>query len=381
MYDPKDQSSKAELWYYDYITVIFVVSYFLEDLIDIFGRYRNFFSSFWNTYSLLNHTLFVLGGCLEFYGFKKMDVDGYGDNRAIVSGNHVVNVGATFVSIAASMSFFSTVRFLLLHRKLGPVVVCIIRVLKDTAIIFVLFFIIYVSFAIGTYSMFKPFTLSHNNITVDGFKMKADDLANVKGLFSAMFWRLFDPGENDLASIIKIELVNGTNIKEDGEVSMQFSHFVGLAFWAVYQAILVILLVNIFIAMMNTTYMNVSQHADLEWKYSKSYYQVQFLTPRAVLPPPFRLIYYYAKLMYRTKSNEALKADRGPETRKYINLLHKLVRIKKKSDEEKSIQEDFNDLRQDIQNIVSDKQKTMQLEIHELKEMIVELKNYVKLDY
>ena len=55
-YDPKDQSSKAELWYYDYMTVIFVVSYFFEDLVDIFGRYRNFFSSFWNTYSLL-HTL------------------------------------------------------------------------------------------------------------------------------------------------------------------------------------------------------------------------------------------------------------------------------------------------------------------------------------
>merc|ERR1719318_784849 len=159
----------------------------------------------------------------------------------------------------------------------------------------------------------------------DGFKMKADDLANVKGLFSAMFWRLFDPGENDMATIIKTNGTNETNGMEEGEVSMQFSHFVGLAFWAVYQGILVILLVNIFIAMMNTTFMEVSQSADLEWKYSKSYYQVQFLAPRAVLPPPFRLIYYIAKLRYWIKSAEAFEDDREPKNREYMFLLHKLV--------------------------------------------------------
>ena len=125
--------------------------------------------------------------------------------------------------------------------------------------------------------------------------------------------------------------------------------------------------------------MKVSQRADLEWKYSKSYYQVQFLAPRAVLPPPFRLIYYYAKLMYRTKSKEALKADRETKIREYIVLLHKLVTTKKKSDEENSIQDDFSDLRQDIHNIVSDKQKAMHSEIHELKELIVGLKNEMRL--
>merc|ERR1719318_173974 len=116
-------------------------------------------------------------------------------------------------------------------------------------------------------------------------------------------------------------MMNTTFMKvsmEEGEVSMQFSHFVGLAFWAVYQGILVILLVNIFIAMMNTTFMKVSERADLEWKYSKSYYQVQFLAPRAVLPPPFRLIYYIAKVMYWIKSDKALEDDGETKNIHYI---------------------------------------------------------------
>ena len=49
-----------------------------------------------------------------------------------------------------------------------------------------------------------------------------------------------------------------------------------------------ILLINILIAMMNTTYTRVWEQADKEWKYSKTFYQVEFLEARAILPPPFR---------------------------------------------------------------------------------------------
>ena len=52
---------------------------------------------------------------------------------------------------------------------------------------------------------------------------------------------------------------------------------------------------------MNTTYQRVWTNADLEWKYSKSYYQSYFLVPSATLPGPLLPLYYLAKFLYRTK--------------------------------------------------------------------------------
>merc|ERR1719499_2390340 len=138
-----------------------------------------------------------------------------------------------------------------------------------------------------------------------------------------MFWRVFDPGEPGLASINKNDVL-----------SLEFSHFMGIAFWAIYQATVVITLINILIAMMNNTFLKVSEHADLHWKYSKSYYQVQFLAPRAVLPAPFRFVFYFAKLMryLRQKLSCCVEAEMIREgedkDRKYLELLLKLVKSK-----------------------------------------------------
>eukprot|EP00090_Calanus_glacialis_P013538 TRINITY_DN22207_c0_g1_i1.p1 TRINITY_DN22207_c0_g1~~TRINITY_DN22207_c0_g1_i1.p1 ORF type:complete len:454 (+),score=63.52 TRINITY_DN22207_c0_g1_i1:134-1363(+) len=385
MYDPKDTVELSVLWSYDIITIIFVFSYFFEDIIDIFRRKWTSFSSFWSFYSLVNHSLFMLGGLLSAYGFWQLK----DSNRAILSGNNPVNVGSTFVSMAASMAFFRICRWFLLQRTLGPVVVCIIKVLRDAFHIFLLFLIIFVSFAIGTFSMFKTFKLNSDSRPHDNsFQMeKEQSLAHVKSLFSAMFWRVFDPGEPELASI-----VNATSIKSDGKnyddlLSLDFSHFMGLAFWAIYQATIVILLINILIAMMNTTYTKVSEHADLHWKYSKSYYQIQFLAPRAVLPPPFRFIYYFAKFMRFLKGKctcckgayccdsaaKDVKEDKEKKNKEYRDLLQKLVKTKQHSDYENSIQDDFRDLRQDIQNTVSDKVKPVHEEMNELQRMMKEL--------
>jgi len=387
MIDPKDTADKSDFWFYDIMTIIFVINYFIEDVIDIFRRKWTFFSSFWSFFSLINHSLFVVGGFMSGYGFWKLDHD----NRANISGNHPVNIGSTFISLAASMAFFRIVRWFLLHRTLGPVVVCIIKVLKDAFHIFLLFCIIFVAYAIGTFSMFKTFTLKRDNGTNEtNFKMeKEQNLAKVQTLISAMFWRVFDPGEPGLATIVNSTTVDGEEVEV---VSLQFSHFMGIAFWAIYQATIVILLINILIAMMNTTYTKVSEHADLHWKYSKSFYQVQFLAPRAVLPPPFRVLYYFAKLMRFLKSKcrccracccggnetEYLKENRENKNNEYLKLLLKLVEAKQHSDYENSIQDDFRDLRQDIQNIVSDKLKSVHEENNELKKIMIELKNEIR---
>ena len=186
-----------------------------------------------------------------------------------------------------------------------------------------------------------------------------------------------------LASILYYDPMSDDNA---GERSLEFSHFMGIAFWAIYQAIVVILLINILIAMMNTTFSKVYEDADCQWKYSKSYYQVQFLAPRAVLPPPFRIFYYFAKFIRYLKTQnywpqcscgdaaiEYEREDREEKRKEYLNLLFKLVQTKQHSDVEHSVEDNFKDLRQDIQNMISDKQKYVNSEMDDLKMMILKL--------
>ena len=107
-----------------------------------------------------------------------------------------------------------------------------------------------------------------------------------------MYWRVFDPGQPEYVIINNCTDTEPDNCPKDeidiDKVSVEFSHMMGKIMWAWFQVIVVILLLNILIAKMNTTLMKIWEHADMEWKYSKSFYQVEFLSNEAILPIPFR---------------------------------------------------------------------------------------------
>ena len=87
-------------------------------------------------------------------------------------------------------------------------------------------------------------------------------------VLSQMFWLVFN-GDGSSQRIQHRTAVDNTM-----EFSKEFSHPMGLSLWAMYQGIICILLINILIAMMNTTYENVWKNVDGEWKFSKSHFEV-----------------------------------------------------------------------------------------------------------
>ena len=172
-------------------------------------------------------------------------------------------------------------------------------------------------------------------------------------------------------------------------VSGEFSHFMTRAMWAVYQAIIIILLINILIAMMNTTYNTIWSSSDTQWKYSKSFYQIQFLFPREALPSPFRVLYYLAKRLYllrlscRGASHTPEDTDQFEPFKRYRDKLREIVKGKVHADFQASIEDDFSDLRQDLQNFVAEKHDTSSKEINKkltnLNDKVEEMMNTLKL--
>ena len=144
------------------------------------------------------------------------------------------------------------------------------------------------------------------------------------------------------------------------------------AMWGVYQGITIILLINILIAMMNTTYNTIWSSADTQWKYSKSFYQIQFLFPREALPSPFRVLYYVAKYLYKLRGQGELQtAGNDDQFQHYRDRLREIVKGKVHADFEDSMEDNFSDLRQDLQNFVAEKHeistKEMKKELSELR--------------
>merc|ERR1712243_215278 len=107
--------------------------------------------------------------------------------------------------------------------------------------------------------------------------------------------------------------------------------------WALYQGLTVILLINILIALMNSTYSQVLGNADVEWKYTRAFYHIQFLHPRGVFPPPFRWFYYFANIIWKLRNirnNKVTNIETPQSGTEYYCLLKRLMKTKMHSDKE-----------------------------------------------
>ena len=347
IFDPQDKEDTVDVTGVDVMTSVFVLSFFLDDVVNLCTQRLAFFSSYWNSIFFISHSLFVIGGIMEFCGFKQLGHD----KREFIAGSHPANVGSTLVAIAATIAIWRTTRWLLLFRSFGPVIISIIRIIGDVFKLFLLFLITFVAFAIGTWSMFKNFSKGENS----EYRLKESQMSSVAGMFGALFWRVFDPGQPEMAEVVRS--VNGME-SEDGETSLEFSHLLGITIWAAYQVTVVIILLNLLIAMMNNTFSKVSENADTEWKYSKSFYLMEFLTPKAALPAPFNLFYYPARwfwLCRKCSHIDKLTPDINQKRKEYVDLLDRLINCKMHFEYEDSVQDDFNGLRKDVKNMIDSK--------------------------
>ena len=134
---------------------------------------------------------------------------------------------------------------------------------------------------------------------------------------------------------------------------------------------------------MNTTYKRIWKDAGIKQCITLSFYQVQFLFPRAVMPSPLRILYYLVKHIHSCK-RKTTETNRQVEIyQRYRQTLVEILRVKLTSDNENSPNEDFEDLRQDIRNEMRFNEKTVSEQFRNLKETIAEqkdaeLKNYIK---
>ena len=349
--DPLDEGEGGDWSFYDVITPLFFTSFFIDHIIELVKQRWKFLASFWNLYCLSYEFLFVVGFGLRGHGFYMLRQENNNDNRAALPANHITNIGSTLYGIAAAMAIMEFMRWLIYIRSVGPMIISIIKMIKDMVIFTLIFVIILVGFGFGLYFNYHIYEEDSNSNSPTALYNYTGPLSRASTSINALFWAIMDPGEGDDGGTAFVPK-NGTN----DEQSYEFSHFMGIVMWAVYQVVVTIMLVNMLIAMMNTTYVSIFQDADVQWKYIKSFFRLEYLSARAILPPPFRIFFYLAKALHHKKKKNRPKSqgtdERNQARSEYYRLLWELVKRKQNYDREASSDNDFDDLRQDIKNMI-----------------------------
>ena len=160
-------------------------------------------------------------------------------------------------------------RSLLLMEYLGPVIISITRVFRDILRVALIYLIVWGAHAMCAWSMFQPFQDQGNRTSTMYQLVNGSDFETQRGFFVSTVWR-----------ILFADSPEAVHVKERGheseDFSLEFSHAAGILIWLIYQIIMSVLMINILIAIMNTTYSEVWQSAESEWKFERTRYLVSF---------------------------------------------------------------------------------------------------------
>merc|ERR1740124_340288 len=186
-------------------------------------------------------------------------------------GNNVVNVGLVMLSFGAGMEFFRLLRWLVLLEITGPIVLCVLQAIKDALRMVSIYIVLFIAHGIAFWSLYKPFqsesrkltqpdsqtsTQSDSGNSTQNYTLAkgANAMKTMRGLISTLFWRIIASSGPEMVNI-------KNNQDDENDFSLEFSHLMGLVLWGIYQIIIYILMLNLLIAVMNTSYSELWQNA------------------------------------------------------------------------------------------------------------------------
>ncbi|XP_027014425.1 short transient receptor potential channel 7-like [Tachysurus fulvidraco] len=202
----------------------------------------------------------------------------YARNRWLPSDPQIISEG--LYSIAVVLSFSRIAYILPANESFGPLQISLGRTVKDIFKFMVIFIMVFLAFMIGMFNLYSYYLGAKYNPA----------FTTVEESFKTLFWSIF--GLSEVMSVV---------LKYDHK----FIENIGYVLYGVYNVMMVIVLLNMLIAMMNHSYQEIEEDADVEWKFARAKLWLSYFDEGRTLPPPFNLVpspksFYYMGL--RTRS-------------------------------------------------------------------------------
>uniref|UniRef100_A0A9J8BZD5 Transient receptor ion channel domain-containing protein n=2 Tax=Cyprinus carpio TaxID=7962 RepID=A0A9J8BZD5_CYPCA len=202
----------------------------------------------------------------------------YARNRWRPSDPQIISEG--LYAIAVVLSFSRIAYILPANESFGPLQISLGRTVKDIFKFMVIFIMVFVAFMIGMFNLYSYYLGAKYNPA----------FTTVEESFKTLFWSIF--GLSEVISVV---------LKYDHK----FIENIGYVLYGVYNVTMVVVLLNMLIAMINSSYQEIEEDADVEWKFARAKLWLSYFDEGRTLPAPFNLVptpksFYY--LIIRVKS-------------------------------------------------------------------------------
>nr|XP_032833606.1 short transient receptor potential channel 2 [Petromyzon marinus] len=190
-------------------------------------------------------------------------------------------------AITSALSFTRLAFILPAHESLGTLQISIGKILGDIFRFMFLVMIIGTAFLCGINNLYVHYTFNK--------------LGRFNETFQYLFWTVFGMEDRRTTDIPNFEI----------------AQFVGRSLYGVYAIIMAIVLLNMLIAMITSSFERIEDDADVEWKFARSRLYLSYFREGLTLPVPFNLIpspksVYYA--IMRTAGLLFCRTSQGPSS-------------------------------------------------------------------
>ncbi|XP_075707637.1 short transient receptor potential channel 6 [Rhinoderma darwinii] len=168
-------------------------------------------------------------------------------------------------AIAVVLSFSRIAYILPANESFGPLQISLGRTVKDIFKFMVIFIMVFVAFMIGMFNLYSYYLGAKQN----------DAFTTVEESFKTLFWAIFGLSE------VKSVVIN---------YGHKFIENIGYVLYGVYNVTMVIVLLNMLIAMINSSYQEIEDDSDVEWKFARAKLWFSYFEEGRTLPVPFNLV-------------------------------------------------------------------------------------------
>ncbi|XP_013386770.1 short transient receptor potential channel 4 [Lingula anatina] len=187
-------------------------------------------------------------------------------------------------AIAIILAFARIIYLFLLTVTLGPMQLALGRMMADITKFLFLFCIMLMAFALGLMKIYG-FYKGHQRTDEDGTTREQEEgLVSLRNTLKTLFWTIFGMVELSTADVV----VGGEN--STVTVKHYITESAGFIVFGLYHVIAIILLLNMLIAMLNSSYSQIENNLDLEWKFARSRLWMCYFEKGTTLPPPFNIL-------------------------------------------------------------------------------------------
>ncbi|XP_061817729.1 short transient receptor potential channel 6a [Nerophis lumbriciformis] len=168
-------------------------------------------------------------------------------------------------AVAVVLSFSRIAYILPANESFGPLQISLGRTVKDIFKFMVIFLLVFLAFMIGMFNLYSYYL---------GIKQN-DAFTTLEESFKTLFWAIF--GLSEVRSVV---INNGHKFIEN----------IGYVLYGVYNVTMVIVLLNMLIAMINSSFQEIEDDADVEWKFARAKLWFSYFEEGRTLPVPFNLV-------------------------------------------------------------------------------------------